>query len=123
MLKNLYAKTCPICGETEVVKEEVEWDKNRYTGKREIRKHTSGQQFESRTFLCGYKVEHHAGRDSKARFNECVNDETIIKKKQEELKQLEEILATVEGVIKSPVVVDIIQDLERKIGYAKDGLI
>ena len=53
---NLKSKSCPKCGCDSVIREELEVE-ILYGKSRKIRQHCNGQQWESRTFLCGAKVD------------------------------------------------------------------
>jgi hypothetical protein len=50
-LKHLTQESCSVCGDTTIVKEELE------TFRGNVSMHSSGKRREKRTFLCGQEVE------------------------------------------------------------------
>ena len=113
----MYIKSvaCPKCGESKVVAEDVEVE-NRGE-KRAIRTHAHGGNWESRTFLCGYKTEYipnFSREEPSTRSSDfCRYDQKIVEEKQARKAYAEKVIA----YIKSFPEVDkaYVEEMERSI--------
>lgn len=90
-LKHIQTDHCPDCGCNTVVKEEVDVLPDNEEWKHSV----TGEQWETRTFLCGYSVRYDAGCQSEGSNNICKKNPTyieMIRKRKVALEQLKKFI-------------------------------
>lgn len=94
-LKHLKETSCPVCGDSVIVKEEVEMD--RFNKK--VRQHCNGQMWEKRTFSCGQTIKWipNFSKSELDEYSQCTNNE----KYQMKMKKREDALSLVKTYIDS----------------------
>lgn len=105
MLNYIKTVTCPICGCTEIIKEYVE--ATIYQNP-EVNQHTNGTRWEHREFLCGYKVEYIPNflREFTSENSQCFYDPEVIKRKQKEKEDKENLVSLLEKHNISPTLIE-----------------
>ena len=88
--KHLKISECPVCGCTTVIKE------SRNTFHDKVMVHCNGEQWESRTFLCGMEAKW-IPNFSCTEFEECGQDPKVKKREKKRKKLIEEIKTIVES--------------------------
>lgn len=93
MLRNLSATECPICKNNTITSESVE------TMNQEIRVHTNGGRWESRTFACGQKVSYvpNYSKDELSTNSVCKNNPELQAKAIREKEFIESLIEFVEN--------------------------
>lgn len=91
MLKNIKTIKCPICGCSEIIKEEVEISN---FAEPSINQHCNGTRWEHRKFLCGYEVNYIPNYCKKFQneHSECFYDQDVIARKNKEKEDKESLL-------------------------------
>lgn len=88
-LQNLKTLQCPVCGCTTIIKESV--DISTFNG-REILKHTNGEMYEHRQFLCGMELKYSPNFHKEEVVKECTEDPIVIARIQKEKEDKEKVL-------------------------------
>lgn len=91
MLNKIKTVECPICGCTTIIEESV---KTSSVGKPEILKHCMGGQWETRKFLCGYKVNYEPNylKEVESSLSECYYNPEVIARKAKEASDKERLI-------------------------------
>lgn len=88
-LENLKTLQCPVCGCTVVIKESV--DISTFNG-REVLKHTNGEMYEHRQFLCGMELKYSPNYKTEEVVKECTKDPVVIARIQKQKEDKEKVL-------------------------------
>lgn len=99
-LKYVKTEKCPICGCSVIVSEYVDNNGN------EIRKHTNGQIWETRYFLCGYITRYNPCFSAEEVVSHCSRNPEIIERRN----KIKKFAENMEEILKSADVDDHVKD-------------
>lgn len=88
-LQNLKTLQCPVCGCTTIIKESVDIST---FNRREVLKHTNGEMYEHRQFLCGMELKYSPNFKEEVVVKECTEDPIVIARIQKEKEDKEKVL-------------------------------
>ena len=96
-LQNISLTACPVCGEREVISENIEISTLQVP---RVLEHVNGGRWEKRKFLCGYVTEYHPNgrREEEGRFSQCTKDPELIKRKRSQKALYEKALELLDSI-------------------------
>lgn len=97
MLNCIKTVQCPICGCTEIIEESLKVSQIGPLAP-EVYQHSNGTRWESRKFLCGYKVEYEPNfkREVKVESSECFHDPEVKERKRKLKEDKEQLIILLE---------------------------